>query len=306
MIQVEVIQADGRFGIGTAVSVAPGKFLTNCHVTRNAQAIVLVRGGVRWPVQSELSDVEEDLCVLNAPDLANMTPVRLGSARDLRVGQIVAAVGYTGGFGIQARPGSVGALHEYHGSKVIQASAAFSSGASGGGLFDEQGRLVGILTFRLPGRAEDYFSAPIDWIQSRIFQQSEYIDVAPLEGVPFWAGAPESLPYFLRAIALEAAGKWDEVLALTQDWARVETNNGDAWFDRGQALAHLDRETAAASAYQKAVYLDPLFIPAWLALGETYVHLDRKEDVRRVIETLDHLDPQTSRHLAGEAGLSAQ
>jgi S1-C subfamily serine protease len=42
---------------------------------------------------------------------------------------------------------------------VIQTSTAFTSGASGGGLFDEDGRLVGILTYRLRGASGYYFSS---------------------------------------------------------------------------------------------------------------------------------------------------
>lgn len=302
IVQVEALQQDGRYATGTAVSVAPGKFLTSCHVIRDAQEVMIARGGTRWHVVSELSDTTYDLCVLDVPDLAGITPVPLGSARELRVGQTVVALGFTGGFRIHPRAGVIDALHGYHDSKVIQATAAFSSGASGGGLFDDQGRLVGILMFRLPGLAAYYFSAPVDWIRSRIARQSEYREVAPLEGQPFWARPTEALPYFLRAASLEAAGDWDELEHLTDRWSDAEAGNGDAWYGRGQALAHRNRHSDAATAFQTAVTLDPSFAQAWLALGRAYFRLGQLDDWKRVIAILNALDRELGNKLTLEPG----
>lgn len=52
----------------------------------------------------------------------------------------------------------VGLHHcECDGGRVVQTSADFDRGASGGGLFDRQGRLVGILTFKASSGGNFHF-----------------------------------------------------------------------------------------------------------------------------------------------------
>jgi TonB family protein len=51
------------------------------------------------------------------------------------------------------------------GRRVIQTTAAISPGSSGGGLFDEEGRLIGITTFTLRESQNLNFAHPADWIQ---------------------------------------------------------------------------------------------------------------------------------------------
>jgi S1-C subfamily serine protease len=94
--------------------------------------------------------------------------------------------------------GRVVALHSFAGGQVIQVSAPFRMGASGGGLFDDQGRLVGILTFyRLSGDDALFFAVPVDWVDDTA--RREFKAVAPLTGPePFWAGTEDVLPAFLK------------------------------------------------------------------------------------------------------------
>ena len=55
-------------------------------------------------------------------------------------GKPVYAVGVDADGGAAVPSGRVVALHDYDGAQVIQVSALFGYGSSGGGLFDEQGR----------------------------------------------------------------------------------------------------------------------------------------------------------------------
>ena len=297
VLKVEAIKERGGYSLGTGVSVAPGKFVTNCHVTRDADKILLVRGGARWPAMAELSDPFLDLCVLEVPDLTEVPTIPLASARDLKLGQAVAAMGFTGGTGLQLHAGVVSGLHDLNGSMVIQTTTAFTSGASGGALFNEQGQLVGILTFRLRGAEGYYFSAPVDWIAARIGDPNDYVKVAPIEGAKaFWAQPIESLPYFMQAASLEADGKWDELLKLTEKWSGVDERNAEPWFLRGNSYAKLDRDEGAVNAYRRAVTLNPALGQAWFNLGTAYVRLGAPDEVQRVLTVLRGIDSD----LAGE------
>lgn len=303
VLKVEVSSADGHYGLGTAVSIAPGKFVTNCHVTRKAQVIAVLHDGRRWPVAAQLSDIEDDLCLLDVPELKDVAPVPLGRAQDLRVGHPVAALGYPGGLGLQAQAGSVQALHPLHGSVVIQTTTAFFGGASGGGLFNEDGQLVGILTFRLPGADAYYFATPLDWIRPRIGASNAYVKVAPLTGpVAYWARQPADLPYFMQAASLEAGKDWDALLALTGKWAAAERDNSEPWFERGEACEHLSRDADAVSAYQTAVKLDPKSAVAWSSLGELQLRLGNRKELEKALTALKELDASRAAELSEKGG----
>ena len=303
ILKVEVVTTSGGYSLGTAVSIAPGKFVTSCHVTARAEKIALLAEGSRWPAVGEMSNTEYDLCVLNVPSLAHIAPVHLRSARELRVGQAVAALGYTFGAGLAGQSGSIRALHPLNGSLVIQSTTPFNSGASGGGLFDENGALVGILTFRLPGAEAYYFSMPIDWISDSIDKADAYGEIAPLQGPrPFWAHPIESLPYFMRATSLEANQDWESLIKLTEQWALADEKNAEPWFMRGTAYSRIDRNDASIKAYRTALERDPKFALAWFNLGEAYFRRGDRSEVARVLAELKPLDPDLADDLAVKSG----
>ena len=223
VLKIEVHRPQGGYALGSGVVIAPERIVTNCHVTQSGGPAWVLRGGVRWPVQAQASDSEHDLCVLRVPGLLARS-VALGQAAGLRAGQSVTAVGYTGGLGIQTSGGEVVALHPHDGARVIQSSNWFTSGASGGGLFDDRMHLVGVLTFRLLGGEAHYFSAPAEWLQPLLDDESRYLplaDAAAPAGA-YWQRTPAQQPTFLRAAALQSL---ERALAAAPDsapaWLRL-------------------------------------------------------------------------------------
>src|SRR4051812_28204092 len=146
-------------GSGSAVVIpGDGVLVTNAHVVADAR-----RGradfldGVQVPVRVLGADPLSDLAVLRAERAADLpSPVRLGNADELVVGQLVVAVGNPLGLAgsvtagvvsalgraLPTRTGSAGRVVE----DVIQTDAALNPGNSGGALADSAGRVVGINT----------------------------------------------------------------------------------------------------------------------------------------------------------------
>ncbi|MEO8936456.1 MAG: trypsin-like peptidase domain-containing protein [Burkholderiaceae bacterium] len=295
VLKVEAVNGNGRVSLGTAVSVAPGTFVTNCHVTRNASVVVLVHDGARWPVASERADLYFDLCLLRAPGLADIAPIPLATARALRINQPVAAAGYSGGMGIQLRPGIVSGLHELGGSKVIQTTTAFTSGASGGALLNADGELAGILTFRLRGAEGYYFASPVDWIAGHVDDTSGFAPVTPLQGaMPFWAQPGPALPPFMQAASMEHDGRWDDLIALTNRWTEASPRDAESPFMRGNGYIHQGELSRAIVAFRDAVALDPRYVRAWLDLGKAYVRTGALVDAGRIVTVLRGLDPASA------------
>lgn len=236
LARVEANKTTGGYAFGTAVVIAPDRVVTNCHVTREAKSIYVVKGGLRWNARAQFADIDHDLCLLWVPGLdARAAP--LATSAGLHVGQPVTAIGYGGATGIQVSIGDVLGLHSLDGGQVIRSSAAFSGGASGGGLFDEDGRLVGILSFRLPVRGAYFFSMPVEWFSERVLDLSRYQPVAPLgDAKSFWERSQSEQPYFMRATSLEAAQNWPDLLRLTDAWVEAEPGNPDPQNFRDKAL----------------------------------------------------------------------
>src|SRR5438067_5356010 len=145
-------------GAGSAVVLTPDGFLlTSAHVVAGPG-----RGGRAAFVDGrELSfrivgvDRLSDLAVLRA-DGDGLAPATLGEAEQLRVGQLVVAIGHPNGFAGSVTAGVVSALGRSLPARagrtmrfidnVIQTDAALNPGNSGGALADSQGRVVGINT----------------------------------------------------------------------------------------------------------------------------------------------------------------
>jgi len=204
VVRVEAGREGGGLHLGTGITIAPSVIVTNCHVTHDGTGIRIVGSGSVWDVTGQYADTLHDLCFLRVPEWKGR-PVPLGTSEALRAGQPVAALGFTGGMDIALKFGRVLSLHSLDAGLVIESDAAFTSGSSGGGLFDADGALVGLLTFRSRGSGSTYYSVPVEWIRERLPTENQWTELGPLEGAtPFWQGNPEALPYFLR-VAPQAA-----------------------------------------------------------------------------------------------------
>lgn len=297
--KIEAARAQGGYSLGSGVALAPDEVLTNCHVTRDAQSVHVLRGGQRWRAQAQAVDADHDLCLLQVPGLDATAPA-LGRSSTLLPGQPVSAFGYTGGLALQHSAGTVVALHRLDGGRVIQSSNAFTSGASGGGLFDSEMRLVGILTFRLRGGAAHYFSAPVEWALTLREGRAGFAAVQPLAPGPlaYWQRPAEDQPRFLRAGVLERERRWDELEGLAFNWTRVDPDDPQPWYLHGLALGGLERWPESQRALEHAVKLEPTAHRAWFRLGHVHAAQGQLERAREVRARLEGLDAG----LAGELG----
>lgn len=260
VLKVEVIRAQGGYSLGSGVVVGTDRVATNCHVTRDARQIAVLQDGLRLPAQSQQIDAYHDLCLLHVSGVDRSRAVEFGPPGKLAVGQPVTAVGHTAG-ALQSSVGEVLALHRMDGSRVIQSSNFFSSGASGGGLFDADARLVGILTFRLRGGTAHYFAMPAEWLARQLTNPESEQGIAPLarSELAFWEQASEAQPFFLRAEALTNAGNWRALQPLATDWARRDASDPTAWYLLGLALSRQDLPVDARAALECSLAIAPDF-----------------------------------------------
>jgi hypothetical protein len=300
VVKVHAHSAQGKTALGSGVMVGPGEVATNCHVTRNADSIVVRKGGIWLPVQAQHANMGRDLCLLQVPATEAIPPAPLRSVNDIAPGQTVYSVGFPGGAGSMFANGKVHGLHSFDGSKVIETTTGFNLGASGGALFDEAGRLLGLTTFRARGSRDSHFYAiPADWLDDLRRQPPQ--PVAPLDTAlqPFWGESAVRQPYFLQAVPLESEQDWEGLRRVAELWSREDPRDADAWYFLARAEGKLNRPEEAVGAFQHAVSLNPEFGRAWLELGLLYARLGRTDDVERVRVSLLYLDEDLEQELLG-------
>ena len=250
--RVVVERNDGMRETGSAVALAGDRLVTNCHVIERAARIALELEGVTYTAYAASGDRYRDLCFLRAPGLAT-SPVPSIEPGTARVGLDVVAAGFPGGR-YTLNPGRIVGLHtcECDGGKVIQTSAPFDRGASGGGLFDAHGRLVGILTFKSRGGGNFHFALPLGWLRHIASQPLDSITGKP----SFWASAGKESGYFLAACSLGERQEWRALAQLTEEWREREPYNPEAWMATGRAYQGLGRADDALAAYRHVLQLD--------------------------------------------------
>jgi len=154
------IGRDGRGfgGAGSGVVITPDGFLvTNAHVVASgSKATASFIDGNEYDVDMVGADPLSDLAIARA-HATDLQAITIGNADQLRVGQLVVAVGNPMGFSGSVTSGVVSGLgrslatadgngHRRFIEDVIQTDAALNPGNSGGALADSSARLIGVNT----------------------------------------------------------------------------------------------------------------------------------------------------------------
>jgi serine protease Do len=181
MMQDQLFRVLPVQGVGSGVIIdSRGDILTNYHVIDGTDRIRVTLGDSKQVSAKVVgTDEETDLAVLTAEPLeintrneVNFQPANLGNSEELKVGQIVMALGNP--FGLTGGPtvtaGIISSLNrnvqfENGILELVQTDAAINPGNSGGPLINTKGEVVAINTAKIPYGQGIGFAVPINTVK---------------------------------------------------------------------------------------------------------------------------------------------
>lgn len=164
-------------GVGSGVVVSKdGYILTNAHVVQDGKAEkidVLLTNGKKLSAKLLWYDTTLDLAVIKT-DLTGLKPVEMGDSDKVQIGDKAIAIGNPLGLDLQStltsgyisgKDRTITLQNGLQMDGLMQTDAAINSGNSGGGLFDQEGKLIGINTAKASAEGIG-FTIPINVAKS--------------------------------------------------------------------------------------------------------------------------------------------
>src|SRR5262245_9886469 len=182
-----------------------GTVVTNYHVVRGARTVRVAIGDRTFTAQVLNGTRDYDLAVLRLDgDVSGLQPMRLGSSKGLKVGQIAIAIGNPFGFDQTLTTGVISALDRNIRTEesnsltgLIQVDAAINPGNSGGPLLDSAGLLIGVTTaiYSPSGASAGLgFAVPVDTVNQVVPALLAQVTGGPTAGNGSSTAPPTNAP----------------------------------------------------------------------------------------------------------------
>lgn len=288
IVLVRGYNTNGSLAYGSGVVVGDNKVLTNCHIFRQTKEPWVSRGDDTFTITTIQADRIHDLCLLSTEGLT-IKPIELGTSASLKKGQEIIAIGHSSGNPNPATSvGTIKSTYPLDNGNIIRSTARFTLGASGSGLFDNEGRLVGINTFKTSGQHSYFYAVPIEWLANLQNQPNEKSFL--IEGKTFWEAEESDKPFFLQIAIPELQGDWAKLDEIANSWVKAEPNNTEAWYEIGFAQEHLGQQGLAIQSYQKSLAIDSLNSDSLFRMGVIASKNGDQKEVKAIKLALHDID----------------
>ncbi|EQD50942.1 serine protease protein [mine drainage metagenome] len=231
--------------LGSGVKLPDGSVATNCHVLKDGTRYRVRYQGKNYRATLDKSDWNRDVCSLDVPGLP-APPAVLGSTKTLQVGDAVYAIGTPEGLRHTLSEGIVSSLRAVGDGSYIQTTAAISPGSSGGGLFDDHGRLLGLTSFFITKGQQLNFALPVEWIEA-----------LPKHSTARVVSRTSEVDWLNQAAALEGSKDWSGLRVLAEGWTKAQPESAIAWVALGEADQGVDLYAQAIAANRQALKINP-------------------------------------------------
>lgn len=290
LVKVTSTNKSGGIGYGTGVAISPNHVVTNCHVITGSTGMSISVWGEAFAPVSLQADWKHDLCILRF-EWAKLKPVEMGDSESLQYEQPVISISMPGDSPAPyVALSKIKALYTMDDSKVIRSSAAFAIGASGSPLFDYSGKLIGISTFKSPGRVAYFYNMPVKWVKETL--KSPEIGLYSARELPFWDASDEARPFFMRIALPFQNNRWADVKEIAGQWMLNEPNSVEAHYYAGVAEENLGNLAEAKKQLNQALTIQPKHPASMFELGLIANHENNQAEVEKTHLTLKTIDTE--------------
>ncbi len=267
IVKVRSVNQAGGKSLGTGVVVAENKVATNCHVIADAIGIDIHAMGEGYQPVALQADWRHDVCILDFQFLP-LKPAVLGDSENLKYEEPIFSIGFPGG---APKPlttfGSVKALYPFEGSNVIRISTSFQMGASGSPLFNERGEVIGLSTFKSPGRLNAfYYNVPIKWVKEAM--NLPQTDLNQKHQHAFWEAELDKKPYWMQIVIPLQNEDWQSVERIVKEWISVNPKDQEARFYNAVIAKHASRLPEAKNILKNILVENPYHASALAELAD--------------------------------------
>lgn len=289
VVMIRGFNETGGLAYGSGVVVAPNEVITNCHIFRTTKEPWIARGQDSYPITTVRADIWHDLCLVTADNLP-FKPVKIGKSSELKRGQEVAGIGHSSGSPAPlTSTGSVKGLYPGKPGHIIRTNAKFKLGASGSGLFDLNGNLVGINTFKTTGKGGGiHFALPVEWIEQ--LRNQPLLKKLPLSGRALWEEDEDKKPFYMQAAVPESRYDWPNLEKVASQWTKAHPTSPEAWVALGVSQEKMKNLDLADQYYKKSLALDPENIDVLYKIGNLAKERGDKAEVDRVHAAITKID----------------
>ena len=293
VVMIRGYNQSGGVAYGSGVVVDNNTVITNCHVLRTTKEPWVSRGEDAYTITSVKADVWHDLCLVTTENLP-LKAVKIGKSTDLKRGQEVAGIGHSNGSPAPlTSTGYVNGLYDNAPGKVIRTNAQFRMGASGSGLFDMDGNLVGINTFKTAGLGGSiYFALPVEWLET--LKKQPALTKFPITGKALWEEDEDKKPFYMQAAVPESRQDWPKLAQVSLKWTEAKPDSADAWFSLALSQEKLGDLDLATKYYQKSAALAPLNMDVYFKIGDIAQLQHDEKTLASAIKALAKINPEVS------------
>ena len=289
IVKISSSTKTGGHGWGTGVAISKDHVVTNCHVLQDSDGISMSRWGESYAPTALIADWKHDICILRF-EWVNLKPVPVGDSEALKYEQAVISISMPGDSPAPyVALGKVKALYAMDGAHVIRATAQFAIGASGSPVFDYQGNLIAISTFKSPGQSGAYFyNMPAKWVKDLLSKPEVKLNAA--HEAAFWDVPEQARPFFMRIVLPYQNKRWQDVKQISQDWVAKEPTSPEALFYAGVAEENLGDLTKANQYFQQVLKLHPQHAATLMQLGLIAHKSGKTDEVEKTRVALKDID----------------
>jgi serine protease Do len=154
--------------LGSAIAVTEHVLATNCHVALTGNYLGIIVNNEFKLGTIFFRDLSRDICFVEVPGM-KFDPIKIRNSKDVKVGEQVYAIGNPEGLEKTITQGIISNKRSDRGGYVLQTDASVSFGSSGGGLFDQNGDLIGVTNSVDKYSRNIAFAIPSEWITQILF-----------------------------------------------------------------------------------------------------------------------------------------